>query len=307
METITILFSDDTNFKYYTNLHIDGAFYVVEEDTIYVNKMNYTYAKSLFGRVKIWRRNSLKQLVKGKKLRLNYENIPAHTFVKLQKIANTEDISGVLLEKRRRKRKSEVNNIKRAGDITLNIIHNIDIKGKTEIDIANELLKETFNLGLDYAFKPIVATYNSSKYPHYKPRKKKIERFVLIDFGVKYKDYCGDITEVIFIDKTYKKKYEQLKEVFFEIVDKLSDLMYGYEVDQLYKEIYKQKHLRLMPHLIGHGIGLDVHEKPWLNKNSKDRLKYSVIAIEPSVYGRYGLRYEREVYIGKRPVMLNPD
>jgi len=48
-------------------------------------------------------------------------------------------------------------------------------------------------------------------------------------------------------------------------------------------------------HGLGHGIGLDVHEKPSLRQKSKDIVREnSVFTIEPGVYfpGKFGVRYE---------------
>ena len=58
-----------------------------------------------------------------------------------------------------------------------------------------------------------------------------------------------------------------------------------------------------MPHLIGHGIGIEVHELPRLAPKSKDKIEGSTVAIEPAYYGKgFGLRFERDLYVGKRRV-----
>ena len=53
-------------------------------------------------------------------------------------------------------------------------------------------------------------------------------------------------------------------------------------------------------HSTGHGIGLEVHESPWISKTGKEKLKPGMsITIEPGVYinGRFGVRIEDSVII----------
>jgi Xaa-Pro aminopeptidase len=54
-------------------------------------------------------------------------------------------------------------------------------------------------------------------------------------------------------------------------------------------------------HRTGHGLGLDVHEPPYLRAGNPASLDVgNVFTIEPGVYlpGRFGLRYENTVYLG---------
>ncbi|MCX8192162.1 MAG: M24 family metallopeptidase, partial [Nitrososphaerales archaeon] len=53
-------------------------------------------------------------------------------------------------------------------------------------------------------------------------------------------------------------------------------------------------------HSTGHGVGLEVHEPPWLGPGSNDKLmKDDVVTIEPGVYipNRYGVRIEDTIHI----------
>ena len=69
----------------------------------------------------------------------------------------------------------------------------------------------------------------------------------------------------------------------------------------LSEKLLKQK----MIHALGHGIGIDVHESPAINSKSKDKLKKGmVIAIEPGIYGKQGIRIEDTILIDNKPMIL---
>ena len=57
---------------------------------------------------------------------------------------------------------------------------------------------------------------------------------------------------------------------------------------------------RFFTHALGHGLGIEVHEKPWISKNSKDILKENMIfTIEPAVYKKNGLRIENDFLLAR--------
>ncbi len=306
---IDIIFSDDPNFFYITKKNIDGAFLVKRKKRIdvFVVKMNYEVAKKLFRNVRLWEKETIKRLVHKKLVGLNYQNISAKIIKEIEKYGKTIDISKELLEKRANKNRFEVSLIKKGVRETLDIIHSIDAKeGMSEKDVEKQLLIETYERGLEPAFHPIVATHGTSKFPHYRASNKKINGHVLIDYGVKVKGYASDVTEMIFLKKnSIEKIYNKVKEAFYEIVDRIDSSMKGKDIDKIYKEVFKSLKLKPMPHLIGHGVGLEVHEKPSLAPNSNDKVKNSVLAIEPAQYlSRYGVRFEREIFVGKKVKVL---
>ena len=307
---IDILFSSDPNFFYITKRSIDGCFLVKEKGKIkvFAVKMNYELAKKLFKNVRLWKKDTIKKLVYKKVVGLNYQTINAKLIKRVERYAKeTIDISDELLKRRAMKKSQEVSLIRRGVKETLDIIHSIEIKeGMCEKDIEKQLLVETYERGLKPAFEPIVSTYGTSKFPHYKPSNKRIKDHVLIDYGVKIKGYASDVTEMIFLKKSsIENIYNKVKEAFYEIIDKIDWNMRGKDVDRIYKEVFKRLKLKRMPHLIGHGVGLEVHEKPFLTPNSDDKIRNAVLAIEPAQYmSKYGVRFEREIFIGKKVKVL---
>ena len=61
-------------------------------------------------------------------------------------------------------------------------------------------------------------------------------------------------------------------------------------------------------HSTGHGLGLEVHEKPFISQNDEIKLQEGmVITVEPGIYikDEFGVRIEDVVFIKKRAVLLN--
>ena len=170
------------------------------------------------------------------------------------------------------------------------------------------MLNETNNLGLSPAFEPIVATGKNSAMPHYRGSDVKIRDYVLIDYGVKYKFYNSDLTRCFFLKKDRRKEeaYSKLKSIVYEIIDNLQSFSTGADIARFSEKLFSRYGLPEQIHAIGHGLGLDVHETPALNKKSKDKLKNSVLAIEPGVYYKdFGARFEENIYFdGKKTKIL---
>ncbi|MDD3861758.1 MAG: M24 family metallopeptidase, partial [Candidatus Gracilibacteria bacterium] len=77
----------------------------------------------------------------------------------------------------------------------------------------------------------------------------------------------------------------------------------GKKADSLSRNIIKKAGYKsAYGHSGGHGIGLDIHERPSLSEYYKDKLKEnSIITIEPGIYleGKFGIRIEDMVLITK--------
>jgi len=297
----------NTNFYYFSGIDIDHAFLVSK--TLLVPRMNQKLAKKMFKGKVIPYSNYNKELKKllGKKTEIDGASLPARVYLRLKKITKIEDSTEKFFEERSKKKPQEISNIRRAVKETKEIIESVDFKKyKTEMDVKKYLLKETFERGLEPAFEPIVAAGVNTSHPHHYSGKKKLKGHVMIDYGVKYNYYCGDITRCFMLKGKAKEEYEKLQQVTGEIVDELGNLRSGNEVSLFAEKTVKKYDFPKMIHSIGHGIGLDVHEFPRLNKKYEDRIKGTTFAIEPGVYGsRYGLRYEETIYFdGKKGRVL---
>ena len=119
---------------------------------------------------------------------------------------------------------------------------------------------------------------------------------MLVDFGVKKDGYCSDFTRCYFRGKGAAKEraaYDKCRRVYGEMVKALPDCKTGKDVALLGERLMKKHGLPRLPHSIGHGVGMEVHEYPHLGVKSRDTLEGAALAIEPAAYfSRFGVRYE---------------
>jgi Xaa-Pro aminopeptidase len=294
------------NADFFRRTGFDVSSAVLVNNSLYVNKMDLDFARRRWKGAKMLDMENLGKLIRGKEvgMGLKAESASFYAFVK-KHAKKVVDISDSLLLERSMKTKKEVSCIRKAARKSLEIIRSIDYsKAKTELQIAKELKMEALEQGLKLAYEPIVATGINSSFPHSVPANSRIKGHVLVDFGVKADSYCGDITETVILEKKGKAAhyYEKAKQAFFDVFDGLGDAETGNDVCLLYKKAFKRLGLPEMPHNIGHGIGLEVHEFPSLKKGSKNPIRGTTFAIEPAVYvkNRFGVRFERDIFVNKR-------
>jgi Xaa-Pro dipeptidase len=306
--------SFDANFYHHCGLDMDHSFLVVEgaKKTLLVPRMNESLAKASFrGRVAVYT-DAMKELAGfiGKRtVLIDGSSISAAMASHLKRFCRLKDYSQGLLLTRAKKRSDEAGCVGLAARYTKEIIASLDFrKAKTELDIKKQLLLATFELGFEPAFDPIVATGRNTSYPHYRGGNRKLDPLVLVDYGVRYRHYCADITRCFILDGDRKKKeqYERLQDVCHFLADALPGLERGKDVARLAEELMARAGFPKMLHSIGHGVGLDIHELPSLGKKSQDKLAGATLAIEPAFYLKdYGMRYEETVWFdGRRTRIL---
>jgi Xaa-Pro dipeptidase len=144
------------------------------------------------------------------------------------------------------------------------------------------------------AFPTIVASGKNIRVPHHEPTIKKAKAPLLIDFGAKYNGYCSDIT------RTFGSRFENtILKVFDEVEKNLCPGAKASDIDAISRKTMGRYEKFFITGL-GHGIGLDVHEKPWVSKNSTDILKEGMVfTIEPGIYVNNGIRIENDYLITK--------
>lgn len=84
----------------------------------------------------------------------------------------------------------------------------------------------------------------------------------------------------------------------------LNEMRSNYNIKTLSKTVessFKANNYNLI-HALGHGVGLDIHEMPFINSNNERFLKENmVVTNEPGIYlpGKYGIRIEDTILITK--------
>ena len=295
----------DANFYYYTGLEVTNAFVLLwDKKYLFVHQMDTGLVKGFKGEI-IVTRNAIKEILKMIKGRCVYidKSMP-YGIVRLFE-NNTRILDGtkIIREKRMKKTNKELKYITKAVKETVKLISEIETWGRKEEDVARELYSRTYELGFEPSFSPIVATKRNAGVPHHLFGKDRIKDMVLIDYGLKYKHYHADITRCFFeheknINKPYVKMYERIKGIAYEIIDNVPNFETASDLASFSEDLFRKNKLKKLIHLIGHGIGLDVHEKPLLSKKSNDKLEGTTLAIEPGYYTKqYGVRFEIDIHI----------
>ncbi|MBI4035609.1 aminopeptidase P family protein [Candidatus Daviesbacteria bacterium] len=170
--------------------------------------------------------------------------------------------------------------------------------GVTEKEIAFELEYFVKKAGADLSFPSIVACSKNSSIPHHQTGNTRLEerrgQFVLLDFGVKLENYCSDMTRTVFFGKPTQQQrriYETVLAAQQKVIDYITEsLKSGKPVkavsaDKAARDYIISKGYPSIPHSLGHGIGLEVHEHPSLSPKSKEILKEGMVfSIEPGIY-----------------------
>jgi len=250
--------------------------------------------------------DELKKL-KLKKIGISEKSLSVFLYKKLRKELKCKcvDVSNELEDLRAIKTNYEIKLIKKscgyADRIMKETIKFIG-KNKSEKEVQRFIKKKTDDLYLESSFEPIVSC-SSPKDLHRKPFDRKLKGFVVIDLGVKYKGYCSDITRTVYVGKPSKKEiedYENLLKVQNDLIkDKEKD---AFKLDKKARKLLGKKFI----HGLGHGIGVEIHEKPFLSPKTKDKLREGMVfTIEPGIYEKQGIRIEDDVVVrnGKKVVL----
>ncbi len=178
----------------------------------------------------------------------------------------------------------------------------------TENELAGMLDFQIRKLAARNSFETIVAFGHNGSLPHHQPgaRRLKNNDTVLIDFGVRYKGYCCDLTRCFVVggaSALYKKVYETVQAAQTAAIKLIKPGVEIRKVDTAAREVIAEAGLPVYGHGTGHGLGLEVHEGPVISKESKGRLQPAMVfTIEPGVYipGKLGVRIEDDVSVTEK-------
>lgn len=319
-----ILLVDLKNIRYFTNFTGSNAFAILtKEKNFFItdnrykiqskNEVNSKFEIIIYNRdfasklAKLLRKNKLRSIG------IEYDNIK-YGFLKTLKretgFAEFKDVSNDLLLLRSVKSEEEVNKIKIALKIaekSFNEVKKIIKPDISEKDIAIELEYRMKRNGADdIAFPTIVASAENSALPHSKPTDKKIKNnsILLVDFGCVYNGYHSDITRSLFIGnppKILKKCFQTVKESLSIAIENIKINSYTNKVAKLVDRYIKSKGFSEgLIHSLGHGLGLQIHELPYLSKDKKFKFfNGNVFTIEPGIYIENigGIRIEQIGYL----------
>lgn len=214
------------------------------------------------------------------------------------------DISDKIFEITAQKTENAIKNIKKACKISVTAFRQslMHLKyGITEKDFARRLEDNMLELGADgKAFESIVAFGKNTAVPHHQSGKTKLKGgAVLIDFGAKKIGFCSDLTRTMYFgspNAEFKAAYFSVLAAHKAAAESIKIGQSADKADSVARKVLEKAGLeKYFTHSLGHGLGLDIHEPPYLKKGSADRLNLnSIFTIEPGVYfeNKFGIRIE---------------
>lgn len=184
----------------------------------------------------------------------------------------------------------------------------------TELDFEKELEKEMYLLGADgIPFRFEISCGSKSAIINSSPENRalKVGELLLIDVGIEYKNYKSDLARTYVISKSTPEQNYIYDLVYLLLMDILKLLKPGVPVKKISN--YASEYLKRagvsygLFYDIGHGIGVEVHEKPYLSPKSDEILQENMVfCIEPGIYleGFGGIRLEEVILITKNGAEL---
>ncbi len=217
--------------------------------------------------------------------------------------AKVVDGSPVFDELRMTKTAEELEAIQKAIDITVASIaatHEQIKEGMTEVEVSRVLSGEMSKRGSQGG--GLVQFGPNSALPHGGPGGAKLTRgtVILIDAGCRIDGYTSDITRTIYWGGDMPAKYRDVFNTVFDAQQTAASIAKpGVECQELDRAarrvIEKAGYGKFFTHRVGHGMGMDGHEHPYMVEGNSLKLKPGyVFTIEPGIYlpDEFGVRIE---------------
>ena len=217
--------------------------------------------------------------------------------------------SAVLSPLRAIKDDDEVALLRRAARAADRVIQSIaagPLIGRSEVDVAREVRQRLTDEGHDEAGFGIVASGPNSASPHHEPSERVIQAGepVVLDIGGTIEGYSSDITRTLWVtgddgtapDDQFGRLYGVLQQSQAEAIAKVGVGVGCQEIDATARRIIDAGGFGPnFIHRTGHGIGLEVHEDPYLVAGNEQPLAAGhAFSVEPGIYldAVYGARIE---------------
>ena len=244
---------------------------------------------------------------------------------KLLKIQNagpaieTVSANPLIAELRMRKTKEEVEALRRAGeaiDWVHSLVPTVLKVGRTEAEVGKDIAALIIESGHVTADFIIVGSGPNSASPHHEVSDRVIQLgdAVVVDIGGTMPDgYCSDSTRTYHMGpatESYLKKYATLLEAQLTATQAVKPGVACESIDAAGRSVMNRDGIgELFFHRIGHGIGLETHEDPYMVEGNSLPLEAGMaFSIEPGFYitGDAGARIEDIVVCGEDgPIILN--
>jgi Xaa-Pro aminopeptidase len=174
--------------------------------------------------------------------------------------------------------------------------------GRSELDVHRELVERMLAEGHERANFAIVAAGEHAASPHHEPSPSRVigdHEIVLCDFGGTMRHYCSDITRMFHVGEPpaeVRELYTVLTAAQEAGVRAATVGTPCEEVDAAARRVIADAgYGDNFVHRVGHGIGCDAHEDPYMVSGNLHLIEPGhAFSVEPGIYfpGRFGMRLE---------------
>jgi Xaa-Pro aminopeptidase len=214
-----------------------------------------------------------------------------------------------------RKDPEEIATLRAAGQgvdrVLARAVKEIRFAGRSELQVARDFAILIVEEGHEVSSFTIVGSGPNSASPHHEPGLRVMQPgdLVVCDFGGRLGGYYSDVTRTFSIGDPGSEEVEV--HALVEEANRVSRSVVGpgvpcQEVDRWARSVIASAgHGRHFIHRTGHGIGLDVHEHPYMVEGNDLVLQpVMTFSVEPGIYipGRFGVRIEDIVVCTDRGV-----
>ena len=317
-----LILTNPVNIRYLTNIEAEGILLLTRKDNIYITDARYIEAVhstlTLYDEIIVYDIHDVSkddyenffmfcENVGFEEYDISYAKYKE--YIRKYKIHNFVETEHIIEKQRMIKDEDEIRNIEKACEITDNCFSyllNYIKPGMTEKQIANEI-EDYYKQRTDgLAFDTIVASGENTSKPHAVPSNRKIQEkdIITIDMGCKVNGYCSDMTRTFFVGEVP----EEIKPVYDLVLKNQIQTLEAYKdgastrlLTKMVENDFKLNNYDLI-HSLGHGVGLEIHEPPYVSYSSDTQLRENmVVTDEPGIYipGKFGVRIEDTVQITK--------
>jgi Xaa-Pro aminopeptidase len=252
---------------------------------------------------------------------IELEYIPAKYFGDLRKrmpkayFVNCEHLFS---EIRMIKTKEEIEYLRRVGkasDKTHNVAYRVLQKGMTELDVARKVVNSMYSEGADNVNRLVIGSGERSAHANPAPTMRTLKKgdIVRVDIFGSYHDYLSDTARSSVVGKpnTFQKDiWEKLIETRAAVLDKIKPGVRTGEIWEFFVAKFRSLHMEPSIRFLGHGIGLTLHEEPYICEYTDTVLEEGMfLCIEPvyKIPGKVGFQVEDEILITKNGYELITD
>jgi Xaa-Pro aminopeptidase len=183
--------------------------------------------------------------------------------------------------------------------------------GVTEKAIAlrlEERLRREGSEGLPFDI--IVASGENSALPHAKPSTRRLKPgdLLIVDWGARFGGYCADMTRTFLLKGKVLSRKKEIYNIVLNAnrsaIERVKARASTASIDKSARDVIKKAgYGEFFGHATGHGVGLEVHERPSISRRLSTKVREGMVfTVEPGIYvpGLGGVRIEDMVAVGAR-------